>query len=156
MRDKEIKMRFGVIAFLLIVLIAGVVPEASGQDYEPPFTSKADLSKLRFDQTYYAQVHNTYAHSNHLTNWLDAGYRTVELDVLDAANWQNNDLGPYVSHGPELEVPNCSGQRLGNCLRDIANWIDRNGSNVPIVVHCGHEDNNHQPHCMESQCSQGS
>jgi hypothetical protein len=54
--------------------------------------------------------------------------------VLDTSGWDTNPNGPYVSHGPEAEVHNCSGQRLGNCLRDLAGWVDRNGSNVPIVV----------------------
>jgi hypothetical protein len=134
MRNRNTGLCLRALALLSIALLVKLAPQAAGQDYAPQYSAAANLSQLRFEQTYYAQIHNTYAHSNHLTNWLDAGYRTVELDVLDTSGWDTNPNGPYVAHGPEAEVHNCSGQRLGNCLRDLAGWVDRNGSNVPIVV----------------------
>lgn len=91
----------------------------------------------RFDQIYYAQPHNTYLHSDKLTNWLDAGYRTVEIDVIDNGEWELNAKGPYVAHSWNPGNSNCSAatdDRLGDCLDDLTGWLDAHPIDVPLLV----------------------
>jgi Ricin-type beta-trefoil lectin domain len=103
-----------------------------------PVQAAAVQSTDRLDEVYYAQPHNTYLHSDKLTNWLDAGYRTVEIDVIDKEDWELNPKGPYVAHSINPGNQNCSAannDRLGDCLDDVTGWLDRNpGVSVPLLV----------------------
>jgi hypothetical protein len=108
-----------------------------GQTYVPPFVVGNDVSALPFDRTYYAQIHNTYEHSDNLVNWLNAGYRTVELDVIDREDWEDDPNGPYVAHNLDPVQVNCKpsgNSRLADCLKIIVGFIQANHPIVPIVV----------------------
>jgi hypothetical protein len=106
----------------------------------PPFKAVSinmgNLSNYHFHQAYYTLQHNTYEHGSTLTGWLDLGLRSVELDVIDKDNWENDVNGPYVSHDKYAGNENCSGNpdRLGHCLRDIASWQDTHPGTGPILV----------------------
>jgi hypothetical protein len=104
-----------------------------------PLVAEAAQSSDRLDQIYYAQPHNSYQHSSKLTNWLDAGYRTLEIDVIDRGDWEKEAKGPYVAHDLNPMNANCSAakdDRLGDCLSDIVGWMDRNAAAIkePILV----------------------
>lgn len=102
-----------------------------------PLQATAPQSTDRLDQIYYGQPHNTYLHSSKLTNWLDAGYRTVEIDVIDNGDWEKEPKGPYVAHGIGPTNSNCSAasnDRLGDCLDDVTGWLDTHSVDVPLLV----------------------
>lgn len=107
--------------------------------YHPPYQAMTPEDYFRFDQLYYIQPHNTYEHSSCVTNWLDAGYRSVEIDVIDRGDWENDIHGPYVSHDANPGDVNCSNpdgddDRLGNCIDDIIAWQDINQNELPLLV----------------------
>ncbi|MPW29076.1 hypothetical protein F9L16_08715 [Agarivorans sp. B2Z047] len=102
-----------------------------------PSVTQIDPNRDRFNDIYYMQQHNTQDYSNQLTDWLNYGFGAVELDVIDRGQWENEALGPYVSHSSSPGKRNCSGgsnTRLGDCFNDIKQWIDRNNPNFPVVV----------------------
>ncbi|MDW6005351.1 ricin-type beta-trefoil lectin domain protein [Vibrio mangrovi] len=104
---------------------------------KPIFKAGLPQDSLRFDQLYYIQPHNTYQHGDSLIGWLDAGYRSVELDVIDRGNWENNAKGPSVSHDMNPGNVNCSApdnDRLGDCLDDIVNWMNVHTDDLPLVI----------------------
>ena len=91
---------------------------------------------LRMDQLYMLQPHNSYEHSAQLTSWLNAGYRTLELDVQDQDAWWTHSRGPYVAHDGGPTNSNCRGtaDRLADCLDDIIAWQNAHPGELPIVV----------------------
>ncbi len=93
-------------------------------------------ASLRMDQIYMLQPHNSYEHGTQLSNWLGAGYRTLELDVQDQSSWWADPRGPYVAHDGGPQDNNCSGaaDRLADCFDDIIAWQNANPGNVPVVV----------------------
>ncbi|MBN8212648.1 MAG: ricin-type beta-trefoil lectin domain protein [Xanthomonadales bacterium] len=93
-------------------------------------------SGLRMDQVYMLQPHNSYEHSAQLSNWLNAGYRTLELDVQDQTSWWTYPRGPYVAHDGGPVNNNCSGtaDRLADCLDDIVAWQNAHPGEAPVVV----------------------
>lgn len=112
---------------------------ASSAHARLPLVAEAATASDRLDEIYYAQPHNSYQHSSQLTNWLDAGYRTLELDVIDRGDWENEPNGPYVAHLFSPMNANCSAakdDRLGDCLTDIVDWMDLHGGAIrePILV----------------------
>lgn len=125
------------IAGFVAALFLAAAPAATAQTYSPPFYTGGEVGARPFNELYYAQIHNTYAHSNKLTNWLDAGYRAFEIDVIDREDWEKDVNGPYVSHNLDPEKANCNDQdkqRLANCFDAILTWLKDHNSGVPIVV----------------------
>jgi hypothetical protein len=101
------------------------------------FSVQPTSPETYFHNTYFTVPHNTYDHGSTLTSWLDIGLRSVELDVVDSGDWENDPNGPYVSHGGEPGNKNCSASnndRLGDCLRDIMGWLDTHPISGPILV----------------------
>lgn len=96
-----------------------------------------------FNNLYYFQIHNTMDHGASITGWLNTGYRTLEIDVLDFyGGWVGSPGGPYVSHDTPEAVNGCLYQNrliglpiaLADCFKNITEWLDRNDPEVPIVV----------------------
>lgn len=103
----------------------------------PPFQAAAiNPSIHHFHDAYYMLQHNTYDYGSTLTGWLDQGFRSVELDVIDKEDWENDANGPYVSHDSGAGNKNCSGNpdRLGHCLGDVASWLAAHPSEGPVLV----------------------
>lgn len=105
----------------------------------PPFIASTVNPNNRLDQIYYIQPHNSYQNSyGTLTTLLNKGYRSLELDVIDKGNWENDINGPYVSHGSGGENGNCiSGagdDRLGQCLDEIVTWWNANSGNIQVPL----------------------
>ncbi|MDR1852126.1 MAG: ricin-type beta-trefoil lectin domain protein [Propionibacteriaceae bacterium] len=98
-----------------------------------PAQAKADPA---FDDTYFVMQHNTYDAGDSLTGWLDSGFRSVELDVIDRGDWAANPAGPYISHNGTTGDFNCSGNpdRLGDCLNDLAGWQANHPGSGPLLV----------------------
>lgn len=120
------------------VLVLSAVP-ALAQIETPPYAATAiNVNTHRFQDIYYVQPHNTYDYGSTLTSWLDAGFRSVELDVLDSGPWQSDPNGPLVAHSGSGEQNNCTSgsayDRLAHCLQDIVNWTNANPTSVPILV----------------------
>jgi hypothetical protein len=90
----------------------------------------------RFHEVYYTLQHNTFDYGSSLTGWLDQGFRSVELDIIDKENWELDANGPYVSHDTSSGNKNCSGNpdRLGHCLNDIKAWLSSRPNEGPILV----------------------
>ncbi|NRD75251.1 ricin-type beta-trefoil lectin domain protein [Shewanella sp. VB17] len=146
----EKNRRFTVVAIYLVIfgVLVTVMPSVAGNYTSEPnipkgYVAQAPIStgglndySIAWDDVYYLQPHNTYASSNKLTNWLDAGYRSVELDVLDNEE-QIDANGPYVGHSQQGDY-NCNAgsgdDRLGHCFDDIVNWMDENNPREPILV----------------------
>ena len=101
-----------------------------------PFAAVQAQSDPRLDQLYMLQPHNSYEHGAQLTLWLDAGYRTLELDVQDQDDGSTSPRGPYVAHDGGPTNSNCRGtaDRLADCLDDIVAWQDAHPGELPIVV----------------------
>lgn len=93
-------------------------------------------SGLRMDQVYMLQPHNSYEHSAQLSSWLNAGYRTLELDVQDQTAWWADPRGPFVAHDGGPVNNNCRGtaDRLADCLDDIVAWQNAHPGEAPVVV----------------------
>lgn len=101
------------------------------------YQTQPATSNMRFDQAYFLQPHNSYEHDSVLTNWLNKGYRTLEIDVIDKGDWEFQAKGPYVSHDGSEGNENCSAStndRLGDCLTDIINWSNANNPDTPILL----------------------
>jgi hypothetical protein len=96
----------------------------------------AEPAVHRLDEAYFVMRHNSYADGARLTDWLDAGHRAVELDVIDRGDWENEPEGPFISHEGEIQDRNCAGNpdRLGHCLRDIAAWLEAHPDEGPVLV----------------------
>jgi hypothetical protein len=116
------------------VSIALGMTAVHAQDFQPPYRAATPADTHRLDQLYYAQPHNSYKHSTKLTNWLNNGYHTVELDVIDHGDWEDEIKGPYVSHGLPPSNVNCSNNRLGHCLDDIIGWHNANPDHLPLLI----------------------
>jgi hypothetical protein len=124
------------IAISLALTTAAITGHAQTQS--PPYSAQAlNPNAHRFHQAYYAMQHNTYEHGANLTDWLAAGTRAVELDIVDVGNWQADTNGPYVSHDSNVGNRNCSGNpdRIGHCLNDIMGWMDNNTGQGPVSVY---------------------
>ena len=128
-----------ILATLTALAATALLPNAGPARAESP-RYMADVpvpSVHRFDQLYYLQPHNTFEHGATLAGWLDLGYRTVELDVIDR-DWLGDPQGPYVSHDWTPGHKNCSAAgntRLGHCLTDIVNWMNAHPTDpTPIVI----------------------
>lgn len=109
--------------------------------FVPTLSAEPYAGGDRLDQLYYVQPHNTYETGYQVRTWLEHGFRSVELDVLDRGDWDNEAQGPYVSHDAAPGHQDCSGSgdtRLGDCLDDIVGWIaDEQAagrSPAPVIV----------------------
>jgi len=127
-----------ILLFSLSILLG--VTAANAQDSYPTYQATTPNNNHRLDQLFYVQPHNSYEHSNHITNWLNRGYRSLELDVVDKDQWEQdwrngiNTKGPHVTHG-SIGDSNCSGsKRLGDCFDDIINWQNANSNALPLVI----------------------
>lgn len=129
-----------VAAILSSTAIAGTIP-VSADSVE---------TDHRIDQLYYLQPHNSYerlADGETLTDWLDKGFRSLELDVVDHGSWQGSSHGPYVAHG-QSDIGNhmCSSSggddRLEHCLDDIKTWLANNELNAPLMLYIDMKPNN--------------
>lgn len=96
------------------------------------------IDNAPFHNVYYMLGHNTMDQDGSIEDWLDAGFRAFELDVIDRGDWEDIHDGPYVTHSSSPGDKFCSGNpdRLGHCLRDIKQWWSNNQEKVkvPIVV----------------------
>lgn len=122
-----------------IVVGLGLVSPAKAQIETPPYgADPIDVYSHHFQDMYYIQPHNTYDYGSTLTGWLDAGFRSVELDVIDKGDWEYDANGPLVTHGMFGEQNNCSSgaadDRLGHCLQDIISWVDAHPTSEPLLV----------------------
>lgn len=118
------------LASLLCLTTTGVASAAT-------YNTAPATQNLRFDQTYFVQPHNSYEYDNSLVNWLNKGYRSLELDVIDRGDWEFESKGPYVAHDASpTGDENCSASvdRLGDCLTDIVNWVNANNPDTPILL----------------------
>ncbi|QFT55406.1 ricin-type beta-trefoil lectin domain protein [Microbulbifer sp. THAF38] len=103
----------------------------------------APQEQHRIDQLYYLQPHNSYERleaGETLTDWLDKGFRSLELDVVDHGPWQGSSYGPYVAHGQSdignhMCSSNGSDDRLIHCLNDIKAWLANNELNAPLMLY---------------------
>ncbi|WDD99978.1 ricin-type beta-trefoil lectin domain protein [Thalassomonas actiniarum] len=120
----------------------------AGEIYTPTYKQSEAISQdKRIDELYYLQPHNSYERLNSgdmLAHWLDEGFRSLELDVLDKGPWQSDDNGPYVTHDQSGKNNNCDSNggsdRLGHCLADIKQWLDAHPVNegqvtAPIMLY---------------------
>jgi Ricin-type beta-trefoil lectin domain len=118
------------------VLLA--VPVAAQTTFVPPLKAAQSTSTTTVDQLYYLQPHNTYMHGKNFIGWLDAGYRAVEIDVIDRGNWEHDAKGPYVAHGMNPMQANCGDAqqtRLKDCLDVILAWkASHTGDTTPLLV----------------------
>ncbi|OZG75229.1 hypothetical protein BTA51_02265 [Hahella sp. CCB-MM4] len=119
------------------LMALGVSYSVSADTFYPPYQAKSATDSHRFDELYYIQPHNTFEHGNNLTGWLDQGYRTLELDIIDRGDWESWDKGPYVSHEASPQNQNCSAaqnDQLGHCLDDIVSWMNSHTNAQPLVL----------------------
>ncbi|HEX8249940.1 MAG TPA: RICIN domain-containing protein [Pyrinomonadaceae bacterium] len=112
-----------------------------GPDVRPPDTpggaqpfihaERTTPATTRFQDAYFVMQHNTYAHEDDMGRYLDRGLRALEIDILDAGDWQSQPDGPVVKHDP---LGSGSGKRLGAYLREITNWMTAHPGQGPILV----------------------
>jgi hypothetical protein len=106
---------------------------------DPTYQAQAiDPSRHKLHEAYMVQPHNSYNRWASIKSWLQNGLRSLELDIVDSGDWENDANGPYVAHdGGDTGNKNCSGNpdRLGHCLRDIVSWLDANPGQGPVVVY---------------------
>jgi len=103
----------------------------------PPYVAAPAVPSVhKLHEVYFVQPHNTFDKPGTLTSYLDAGFRTVELDVIDREDWELDANGPYVSHDSASGNKNCSGNpdRLGHCLTDISNWLAAHPGQGPVLA----------------------
>lgn len=120
----------------------GTGPVLPPQPTPEPNSVYAHLHSRKFEDLYFMQSHNTYDHGVSISNWLDQGFRSFELDVQSdrdgGTGWNNDANGPFVAHWPhEVGDKICSAQdndRLGNCLNDMARWLGQNPNEGPLLV----------------------
>ncbi len=111
-------------------LVLAENPETPPIDADP-----VDANSDHFHQAYFIQPHNSYDRGKKITDWLDRGLRSLELDVLDKDDWEDKDNGPYVGHSTfDTGNTNCSGDRLGNCLKDVIAWLDTHPGEGPLLT----------------------
>jgi hypothetical protein len=130
---------FRMLAILVLAVTVGLLaigprPVVAAQ---PPFAATTLNPAIhRFHDAYYVLQHNTFDYGSSLTSWLDSGFRSIELDIIDKTDWELDPNGPYVSHGSSAGDKNCSGNpdRLGHCLQDVMTWIDNHPGEGPILV----------------------
>lgn len=125
------QIRFFAAAALILGGLVAATPASAAETVAP-----ATPSTTAFDDAYFVMQHNTYDYGTSMTNWLDQGFRAVELDVIDRGDWENVAKGPYVSHSGSPTNANCSGteDRLGDCLADIAGWQQAHPGSGPLLV----------------------
>ncbi|WP_444888641.1 ricin-type beta-trefoil lectin domain protein [Microbulbifer sp. JMSA008] len=134
------KVSFSFLFPLLLFFCAS--PQASIAS-TPQLTAEPPQDDHRIDQLYYLQPHNSYerlATEETLTDWLDKGFRSLELDVVDHGPWQGSNHGPYVAHGQSdignhMCRSNGDNDRLVHCLDDIKAWLDNNELNAPLMLY---------------------
>lgn len=130
------------ISFATSLLRAGEVfsPKFSESQLSRPEASKRSGGRLLFNQIYYLQPHNTYSHGSDINQWLELGYRSLEIDVLDTEGWQSEGRGPEVGHNNVGdEKTNCSSNTrtmLADCLNKIKNWTDKHKLSLtePVIL----------------------
>ena len=123
-------------AWLAALLIVGVFT-TSAYAAQPPYAATPINPAIhKLHEVYYVQQHNTFDYGSTLTSWLDMGMRSVELDIIDREDWENDPNGPYVTHDSSAGNKNCSGNpdRLGHCLSDIAGWLNTHPGQGPVLV----------------------
>ncbi|WP_444935564.1 ricin-type beta-trefoil lectin domain protein [Microbulbifer sp. JMSA004] len=121
------------------------IPSISKADtfHWPDYQAEAATSEHRIDELYYLQPHNSYERLENgetLTDWLDKGFRSLEIDVVDHGAWQGSSHGPYVAHGQNdigNHMCNSNGDddRLEHCLGDIKSWLSVNTIEAPIMLY---------------------
>lgn len=124
MEHIERHLRIALLCLLAVVALSSAVATAQSV-FVPPLKAGTPTSSTRLDQLYYLQPHNTYMHGKDFTGWLDAGYRAVEIDVIDRGDWENDSRGPYVAHDASPMKANCGTAqetRLKDCFDDILGW----------------------------------
>lgn len=103
-----------------------------------PMKATTPTPSSRLDELYYLQPHNTYAHGESFTGWLDAGYRAVEIDVIDQGDWTTDAKGPYVAHDQKPMKANCGNAqetRLKDCFDAILSWkANHRNDPAPLLV----------------------
>lgn len=129
----RIASRFTAVLGVLLAL------QASAQTtFVPPLKAAQPTPATRVDQLYYLQPHNTYMHGKDFSGWLNAGYRAVEIDVIDRGNWESEAGGPYVAHDLNPMKANCGTAqqtRLKDCLDVILAWkASHPGDTTPLLV----------------------
>lgn len=132
---------------LSAVIVSGIsitmINNAVALEYKPTYEANDEISTLsRVDEVYYLQPHNSYeARENGevLSDWLNQGFRSLEIDVLDSGPWQDDPQGPYVTHDQSGADNACESNgeddRLIDCLNDINDWLDSNESDVPLMLY---------------------
>lgn len=125
--------------YRIAVVCLFVTGSAMAQEtFVPPLKAHAPAATTTLDQLYYLQPHNTYAHGRDFAGWLDAGYRAVEIDVIDRDDWAAGVDGPYVSHDANTMKANCGTApqtRLNDCLKTILAWQARHpDETTPLLV----------------------
>jgi len=125
-----VAVNVGTAVMSMLLLLSGANAGADTQ-----IQARAVSNDLRLDELYYIQPHNSYDHSRRLTNWLDAGYRSLEIDVVDKGDWQDSIDGPYATHKTPGDH-NCTGDidTLGSCLDDVMRWQNANPGEVPLTL----------------------
>jgi len=98
---------------------------------QPSVGSGQPVGTTRFSDTYFVMLHNTYAEVDDIGGYLNRGLRALELDILDAGEWQGHPDGPVVKHNP---FGSGSGKRLGAYLRDVTGWLRSHPGGGPILV----------------------
>ncbi|WP_444930633.1 ricin-type beta-trefoil lectin domain protein [Microbulbifer sp. SSSA002] len=109
----------------------------------PDYRAETISEEHRIDEIYYLQPHNSYERlesGETLTDWLDKGFRSLEIDIVDHDSWQGSSLGPYVSHGQSdigNHMCNSNGDddRLKHCLDDIKSWLSSNTIEAPLMLY---------------------
>lgn len=127
------KIRIASLSIVFLLCCAQV----DAQIYTPPFPSEHYSDTDRYDQVYQLQPHNSYDQTSSITDWLNSGFRSLEIDVVDYRDWQDNPRGPWVSHSSSISSANCDGwriTRLTDCLAAVTNWSDDNPNHFPIQI----------------------
>lgn len=133
----RIRTLFSITAIAVAGLLAGgVAPAAAAPSVHAANATPVAPSTTPFDDAYFVMQHNTFEHGSSLAGWLDAGFRSVELDIIDRGSWENDPKGPYVSHEASPGDQNCSGtqDRLGDCLGDLVAWQSAHPGSGPLLV----------------------
>ncbi len=122
----------------VLALLTLALPAMAQVETPTYAAATVNVNTHHFQDVYYIQPHNTYEHGSSLTAWLEAGFRSVELDVQDPGFWEFHPDGPIVAHTGSGQQNNCSSgtanDRLGHCLRDIVNFIGAESPDVPILL----------------------
>ncbi|MFA0810061.1 ricin-type beta-trefoil lectin domain protein [Microbulbifer epialgicus] len=143
-----IKLPLCSMAFSLMVSLSADINATT--QLMPKFQAESVKEHHRIDQLYYLQPHNSYerlSEGETLTDWLDKGFRSLELDVVDHGSWQGSSHGPYVAHGQSdignhMCKNNGGDDRLEHCLDDIKAWLANNELDAPLMLYIDMKPNN--------------